>query len=643
MKKTVILSIVYMSVVLLVLWLIMSVASQKSVAEIMDSEQLHEFDFAEECGKIGSKQAECYFDRLLSPEEIKEYEPNDEKDDYSHYVTYRYIIPVTDGANYGITFDKSNYALNVFIDGELKVKTGNVADNEDDFIPTSAAYSAYFTGKGDTVEIIFQQANFNHSKHHRQYFIMGPAGEIADYITMYILESSIFASVLLTAWLINLGLFMFFREKKELLWFSLLCLSAGINKIVPNLTSYIVPDMNWSLSHRLETCSLILAMLFMILYLASLFKEYVNWKIVNGSCCITLAVLSVFAFTPSLFYSRCNEAAIILEVSMMIPMFISLTIKVIKHIKEIPFTKQVAILGMLIFVVLTVSISIDYFRQVSVNLLPVSIGISVFVFHNSLALLLDFRNTNDMLEKVEAREREMTRANEILSRLDRVREAFLADLSHELKTPLTVIASNAALSSKMVSMGKANEMTVSKLNSIEQEAVRLGKMVERLKNSAEGQYNEKAENLNMNRMLSAAADFCNPLCARNGNTIVLKCESDIYAFISANTLFHCLYSLISNATRHCRDSEIELVCARNEGSVVVSVRDHGEGMDDEAKSNAFKRGFSGDSSTGIGLPLCRELIENEGGMMILEDTPGGGLTVSFSIKEGKENGENTDD
>lgn len=643
MKKNNLLSILYFSLIFLALWLIMQAVSPKVFPGVTNYEQLNTFDFENRCGRIYEYVGEKYNGKLLQPEEIDSNIPDDHQEVFKKFITYRYIVPVKDGVNYGIMCEKSDYALNVFVDGVLVAKTGNVADNEEDFVPTSAAYTSYFTGKGDKAEIVIQQANFCHSKHQAHTFCIGPAEKISEFVRMYLLENCVFASILLTSWLMNLGLFIFFNQKKEVFWFSCVCFAATINKCVPKITAYVLPNMNWNLSHRLETCSLILIIMFAVLYVATIFREYINRKAVIFSTAVSVLFFIIFAFTPSLFYTRCNEIAILTEFAVIVPLFLILVIRVVKNLRKLSFTRGVFLIGLLLFIIFAIHLGIEYVISWTVSLMRVSIGISIFAFFNSLALVLDFRTTNDMLQKAETRERELAHTNEILTRLDKVREVFLADLSHELKTPLTVIASNAVLSSKMVSMGKANDMTVSKLDSIEREAVRLGKMVERLKNSAEGQYNEIADNMNISKVLSASADFCNPLCARNGNTLSLSCEKDIYAFASANTLFHCLYNLISNATKHCSNSVIDLICIRNEGSVVISVQDHGEGMDDEAKKHAFDRGFSEDSSTGIGLPLCRELIENEGGMLCLEDTPGGGLTVSFSLRVGKAPDENEAD
>lgn len=105
----------------------------------------------------------------------------------------------------------------------------------------------------------------------------------------------------------------------------------------------------------------------------------------------------------------------------------------------------------------------------------------------------------------------------------------------------------------------------------------------------------------------------------------------VTADISEDLVFHCLYNLIANATRHCRNKEIGLTGSAEEGKTVIRVIDRGSGMTDEEKGKAFERGYSGDNGSGIGLALCREIAEDNGGSIRLSDTPGGGLTVTIEF------------
>ncbi len=644
MKKITGISLIYAALIFVVFGTVMSVLKVNRMVHFANREELSQYDFSENCAVLEEILCDKYPDKLLYPSETAEYNAKDSTAEFEHFATYRFTVPVKEGVNYAISCRKSDYAVKVFVDGELIASTGNVAESKEEFVPTAAAYEAFFTGKGETAEIVIWQANFNHHKHYPVWFRLGPAEKISEYNRKVLFENVIVAVVLITAALINFGMFLCFSGRYELLWFSSICTCAAVNALFPEVTNFTAPHINWYVSHKLETCSIIAILFFSILYVGVLFKQYVNRKLLRIAIIVTGVIFALFAFAPSIIYSRCNEICIIIVSVTMIPMLVSLIIKLVKWRKTIPNSNRLALTGVVVYALISLNEALGYGEYFeNLDIMGTTTGVAMLAFFNSLALAVDFRASIEMLRQAEALERELDQTNQALTRLDKIREAFLSDLSHELKTPLTVISSNAAVTAKQVSMGRADDKTVERLGNIEREAVRLGKMVEKLKNSAKGQYSEKPQNLKIGKLLDSAADFCMPLCARNGNTIAVDCADDIKVFASTNTMFHCLYNLISNATKHSRDSVIELVCAKSESGVVLSVIDHGDGMTEEQKKHAFERGFSGDSSTGIGLPLCRELVENEGGTIFLSDTKGGGLTVSFAMKEATEDGENTDD
>lgn len=642
--KKVIIPMIYTFLIILVFGLVVNAVSSLNVPQPESESELASYDLSRDCVLVTSRLAQVYNNMLLTPDEARELEPNGDTVEFEHYATFRFTVRVKEGAVYGIAVNNPDYAVKIYVDGVLLKSVGTVADNKEDFVPTAAACEVFFAGKGDTAEIVVQQANFNHYKNYGLKFRLGAAEKVSLAFREYLLSNMTIAVVLLTAFLMNLGALLCFRDRKDLFWFTLLCLFAAVCEAVPKVTSYFIPNLNWYLSHKLETGSMTLLMLSLVMYMATRFKEYTEKTAKWIAIGVSIAVAALFWLTPSTVYSRCNELAIIAFAVSFLPMIILMTIRIFKNWKTISESERLSFWGFLLVIVFTVLYVLIYFGVSIHSMMQTMTGISLFVFFNTIALAMDFSEARLQLEQAEVRKRELVRANELLTGIDGIRESFLADLSHELKTPLTVIATNAYYASRQVSLGVADEATADRLGSVEREAVRLGELVERLRKSATEQYSEKYEELDMRFILNAAADFCNPLCARNGNTLTSNCGENIKAYSSRNVLFHCLYNLISNSTRHCRDSAIEMLCERNgDGWLTVSVRDHGDGMTDEAMEHAFDRGFSGDSSTGIGLPLCRELVEKSGGSMWLEHTPGGGLTARLTVKEAEEHAEDSAD
>jgi len=104
-------------------------------------------------------------------------------------------------------------------------------------------------------------------------------------------------------------------------------------------------------------------------------------------------------------------------------------------------------------------------------------------------------------------------------------------------------------------------------------------------------------------------------------------------------------NLVENATKFSAEgSQIEIEAKFNAGNVIISVEDHGIGMPPEVVSNLFNRFYqakevvSGKTQgTGLGLTICKGIVEAHGGKIWVESQPGKGSKFSFSIPviEGK--------
>jgi signal transduction histidine kinase len=106
-----------------------------------------------------------------------------------------------------------------------------------------------------------------------------------------------------------------------------------------------------------------------------------------------------------------------------------------------------------------------------------------------------------------------------------------------------------------------------------------------------------------------------------------------------DTIFQVLYNLITNANRHSRGSAITLSDAAADGFAQVRVTDRGTGMDEATLAHAFDRGFSRDGSSGLGLPLCKIIIEEHGGKIWYQTAPPArGTEILFTLPLAEEEG-----
>lgn len=643
MKKPIGISLLYAAIIFLVFGILISSVSVDEMTHISDNDELSSFDFGSKCAVISDEISERYNDKLLTPSEIDGNIPDKKGSDFEYFTTYRFRVPVSEGVNYGISCRKSDYAVNIYVDGKQIVKTGNVSDKKENFVPTASAYEAFFTGNGNTAEIVIQQANFNHHKHYPVWFRLGPAEKISRYNRQALLKNVIISVVLLTAALMNIGMFLCFTEKKEILWFSIICLMASVNTVFPDVTAFVSPGINWYVSHKIETCSMIALMLFSLIYAKDKFEEYINIKSAKAAIITGSVIFALFALTPPSVYTRCNEVSIIVIIVCALPMIVLMAKNVFRTGRKISQSNKLAFIGIIFLVILAVNDGIGYGDHIkNLDIFGTTTGVSLFAFFNSLALAIDFRTANEMLEQSKARENELAQTNEAMMNLSRMRDSFLADLSHELKTPLTVIGSISSLAAYQMENGIADDKTTASLKRNEDEAVRLGEMVERLKLKSINRLDDSGKKVtNLHSTLTSGADFCDPVCRRRGNRISVQCADDISIDITEDLLFHCLYNLIANANRHCENNIIELIGKADTDYTEIKVIDHGDGMSEENMKSAFDRGYSGDSGSGIGLALCREIAEYNNGTITLGNTEGGGLTVTIKFRR-YEYGQNSD-
>ena len=124
--------------------------------------------------------------------------------------------------------------------------------------------------------------------------------------------------------------------------------------------------------------------------------------------------------------------------------------------------------------------------------------------------------------------------------------------------------------------------------------------------------------------------------AKKQLTLVNRVHETLKARDDENLAKLVLRNLLSNAVKHSKPEGTIEITGREDGKRVwIAVTDHGNGFD-TASLDAFNKGAikaSGESGSGIGLMLCKQVIERNGGEIIVESTEGEGATVSFSINK----------
>ncbi|WP_043630530.1 sensor histidine kinase [Nonomuraea candida] len=224
-----------------------------------------------------------------------------------------------------------------------------------------------------------------------------------------------------------------------------------------------------------------------------------------------------------------------------------------------------------------------------------------------------------------------------LAEADRMRTALLAAVGHDLRTPLAAAkAAVESLSSTDVTW--SDEDRAELLATADESLIRLNRLVSNLLDMSRlqaGALGVKLEPVAIEDVLPHAVDDLGPLRDRLASDI----PPDLPELMADPALLErVLVNLMANAVRHSPGGEPVLVSASWHGeNVEIRIIDRGPGIPAEAHERVFlpfQRLGDRDNHTGVGLGLAlsRGLTEAMGGTLVPEDTPGGGLTMTISLR-----------
>ena len=251
-------------------------------------------------------------------------------------------------------------------------------------------------------------------------------------------------------------------------------------------------------------------------------------------------------------------------------------------------------------------------------------------------LYLHFRLYNQQQKKLDEQ-------NHILDRASRAKTEFLANTSHEMRTPLTVISVNIQTVADMLEdMGEAvkDGEAAELLQSAQQEIMRLARMVGGTLSLAAMSENTDKQAVDYSTLLSSSVEMFSLHLKKRGNILTSEIAPGLMVFGNADLLAQVLANLLQNAATHTQLGEVALKAEKAGHEILVTVRDTGAGISAELLPHVFERGVS-TGGTGFGLYLCKTVVESHGGRIWIESTPGSGteVTVALPAYEGQFGGE----
>ncbi len=239
-------------------------------------------------------------------------------------------------------------------------------------------------------------------------------------------------------------------------------------------------------------------------------------------------------------------------------------------------------------------------------------------------------------------------ADAIDAMLERLQEAFVAqrrfvqDASHELRTPLTIARGH--LEVLQLQRDATPDETRAAISLAVEELGRMGKVVTSLLRLArlDSAGLTDVRPMRLGELLHEAADRASHLGDRRFS-VVIDPEADVVLHADRDALDQVLLNLLANAVRHTRaGGRVVLGASRRPGEVAIVVADNGEGIPAAVLPTLFDRFTRADAArrrdtggAGLGLAICRSIVEAHGGVISAASVPGEGATFTIWLPLGE--------
>jgi signal transduction histidine kinase len=252
------------------------------------------------------------------------------------------------------------------------------------------------------------------------------------------------------------------------------------------------------------------------------------------------------------------------------------------------------------------------------------------------------RQLEQKSRELEDASQELRDANQRLQELDRLKDDFISTVTHELRTPLTSIRAFSEILRDNPRLDEAQRAQF--LGTVIKESERLTRLINQvldLSKIESGNAEWHSGEIDMREVVDDAVAAVSQMFKENGVQLEVRLPQELpFIVADRDRLMQVMLNLLSNAAKFCKrpGGRVNIALARQDGFVRVDVTDNGIGISDSDQEMIFEKFRQvGDTltnrpqGTGLGLPICRQIINHFGGRLWVQSRPGEGATFSFTL------------
>jgi signal transduction histidine kinase len=572
--------------------------------------------------------------------------------------TYRMVlkIPISEiGKIYGIKcFQTGGPAQKIFIQGKQVLELGHVGISKETMIPTRESGVVFFTITNPSLEIIVQISNFHHAD--GAFWYAPKFGK--DSILYQELKKNIILEATLLGCIFLLSLYQFLlyykrRQDHSTLTFGIFCVLLLLHSIA--MRGDFIYDFFPNVSYRL---TFVLSLLFLfyvpfyIYFLSLLYPEEFTKRVVSISWMVHIVPFLLIVFLPTEIGSKYTVPGILSATFVSYFTLYKLTICVIQK-------REYSLLLTFSQFIYIVSGMIDSLSAYRIIDLPYTLLYSYFLYiliqsiilgdkySKSYNMIEELSNNlmiiNESLEEsVHKRTYEYKQEKEKAENESLWKDKFISLVSHDLQSPLStllvlfdsILNSNA---DKQFLLKKVSASKVIILNSLA--------MVKHLLCMSRFQYKTIQifyKDLELSESIQSVKEQLKNELDRKEIQLILHLEKEVILTGDEDILKEILRNIILNSIKFCKEkSQIQIFYSEEEDFQIIKIQDKGIGITKEILEKLQNRihittlGTKGEPGFGVGLRLCCDLMNLQGGKLIIDSIEGEGTMVSLHFPSNK--------
>jgi ligand-binding sensor domain-containing protein/signal transduction histidine kinase len=246
-------------------------------------------------------------------------------------------------------------------------------------------------------------------------------------------------------------------------------------------------------------------------------------------------------------------------------------------------------------------------------------------------------------EKINAANVKLAESERNLTEINATKDKFFSIISHDLKNPLTSLIS---ISESIMEESKADQDDKSHgIRKIHESIKQIHTLLENLltwSRSQTGRLKYEPVDFNLSRLIEVNLNLHRTMAENKNISLEFESKDILTAFGDRDMINTVVRNLVNNAIKFTPPGGLVRVETRKENNIIhVLVRDNGTGISEENMQKLFRidvkyktAGTSGEKGTGLGLILCREFVEKNGGKITVESTLNQGSTFVFTLPAG---------